>query len=218
MKYFISALLNDNICSVEVRYIVKKIDQLTQLLENKNGYIQTKDALMLGVSVPYFHEFVAKNSLICVARGLYRTQDAWQDELYEISALNSRICFSHETSLYLNNLMEREPFEITVTVPRGYNATHLRKRKIRVYQMGTEQFLLGKTELPTIFGNMVAVYDKERSICDLLRNKNNTDVQVFQFAFKSFFARRDKNIPLLMRYAKEFNIENSMRKYTEVLI
>lgn len=198
--------------------MVKKIDQLTQLLKNKNGYIQTKDALMIGVSVPYFHEFVAKNELIRVARGLYRAEDAWQDELYEISALNSRICFSHETSLYLNDLMEREPFEITVTVPRGYNATHLRKRRIRVYQMEQEQFFLGKTELPTIFGNMVAVYDKERAICDLLRNKDNTDTQIFQFAFKSFFERRDKNIPLLMRYAKEFNIEDSMRKYIEVLV
>lgn len=197
---------------------MKKIDQLTQLLENKNGYIQTKDALALGVSVPYFHEFVAKNALIRVARGLYRTEAAWQDELYEISALNSRICFSHETSLYLNDLMEREPFEITLTVPRGYNATHLRKRKIRVYQMEQEQFLLGKTEIPTSFGNMVAVYDKERAICDLLRKKDNTDVQVFQFAFKSFFERQDKNIPLLMRYAKEFNIEETMRKYMEVLV
>lgn len=198
--------------------MVKKIDQLTQLLKNKNGYIQTKDALTLGVSVPYFHEFVAKNELIRVARGLYRTEDAWQDELFEISALNSRICFSHETSLYLNDLMEREPFEITVTVPRGYNATHLRKRKIRVYQMEQKQFLLGKTELPTIFGNMVAVYDKERAVCDLLRNKANTDVQIFQFALKSFFERRDKNIPLLMRYAKIFKIEDSMRKYIEVLV
>ena len=173
---------------------------------------------MLGVSVPYFHEYVAKNSLIRVARGLYRTENAWQDELYEISVLNSRLCFSHETSLYLNDLMEREPFEVTVTVPRGYNATHLRKRKIRVYQMEKEQFLLGQTELATIFGNKVVVYNKERAVCDLLCNKDNTDVQIFEFAFKSCFARRDKNVPLLMRYAKAFNIEDSMRKYMEVLL
>lgn len=196
----------------------KKTDQLTQLLENNNGYIQTKDALALGISVPYFHEFVSENALVRVARGLYRAEDTWQDELYEISALNSRICFSHETSLYLNGLMERVPFEVTVTTPRGYNATHLRKRKIRVYQMEQEHFLLGKTELPTTFGNLVTVYDKERAVCDLLRNKDNTDVQIFQFAFKSFFERRDKNIPLLMRYAKKLNIEDSMRKYIEVLI
>lgn len=197
---------------------MKKSDQLDQMLEKENGYIQTKDALKLGISVPYFHDFVAKNSLVCVARGLYRTADTWRDELYEISTLNLRICFSHETALYLNNLMEREPFEITVSAPRGYNATHLRRRGIRVFQMEQEKFLLGKTELPTPFGNRVAVYDKERAICDLLRNKDNTDVQIFQFAFKSFFKRRDKNIPLLMHYAKTFNVESVMRKYMEVLL
>lgn len=197
---------------------MKKIDQLTQMLEEGNGYIQTKDALKLGISVPYFHNFVAKNSLVRVARGLYRTEDTWKDELFEISALNLQVCFSHETALYLNNLMEREPFEITVSAPRGYNATHLRKRGIRVFQMEQEKFLLGMTELPTPFGNRVAVYDKERAVCDLLRNKENTDVQIFQFAFKSFFERRDKNIPLLMRYAKTFNIEDVVRKYVEVLL
>jgi predicted transcriptional regulator of viral defense system len=197
---------------------MKKADQLTQMLEEGNGYIQTKDALKLGISVPYFHNFVAKNSLVRVARGLYRTEDTWKDELFEISALNLQVCFSHETALYLNNLMEREPFEITVSAPRGYNATHLRKRGIRVFQMEQEKFLLGIKELPTPFGNMVAVYDKERAVCDLLRNKENTDVQIFQFAFKSFFERRDKNIPLLMRYAKTFNIEDVVRKYVEVLL
>lgn len=197
---------------------MKKVDQLTQMLEEGNGYIQTKDALKLDISVPYFHNFVAKNSLVRVARGLYRTEDTWKDELFEISALNLQVCFSHETALYLNNLMEREPFEITVSAPRGYNATHLRKRGIRVFQMEQEKFLLGIKELPTPFGKMVAVYDKERAVCDLLRNKENTDVQIFQFAFKSFFERRDKNIPLLMRYAKTFNIEDVVRKYVEVLL
>lgn len=197
---------------------MKKADQLTLLLKEGNGYIQTKDVLKLGISTPYFHDFVAKNSLLRVARGLYRTEDAWKDELFEISVLNQRVCLSHETALYLNNLMEREPFEITVSAPRRYNATHLRKRGIRVFQMEQEKFLLGKTELPTPFGNMVAVYDKERAICDLLCNKENTDVQIFQFAFKSFFERRDKNIPLLMRYAKTFNVEDVVRKYMEVLL
>ena len=70
---------------------MKKADQLTQMLEEGNGYIQTKDALKLGISVPYFHNFVAKNSLVRVARGLYRTEDTWKDELFEISALNLQV-------------------------------------------------------------------------------------------------------------------------------
>jgi len=197
---------------------LKKSDQLFQLLEQGNGYISTSDALALDISAPYFYDFTKEQGLVRVARGLYKTEDAWDDELYVISNLNKQVCFSHETALYLNNLMEREPFEITVSAPRGYNATHLRKRQIRVFQLDKNKFLLGKAELSTPFGNMVTAYDKERTICDLLRNKENTDVQIFQFAFKLYFERQDKSIPLLMHYAKLFNIEDSMRKYTEVLL
>jgi len=89
---------------------------------------------------------------------------------------------------------------------------------IRVFQLDKEKYLLGKTELPTPFGNMVAVYDKERAVCDLLRNKENTDIQIFQAAFRIYFERQDKNIPLLMQYAKIFHIEDTMRKYVEVLL
>lgn len=197
---------------------MKKIDQIVQLLEEGNGYIRTSDASALDISAPYFYDFAKKHKLIRVARGLYKTEDAWDDELYVISSLNRQVCFSHETALFLNNLMEREPFEITVSAPRGYNAAHLRRRQIRVFQLDKKKFLLGKTELSTPFDNMVASYNKERAVCDLLRNKENTDIQIFQYAFKLYFERRDKDIPLLMQYAKIFNIEDIMRKYMEVLL
>lgn len=197
---------------------MEKANKLNKLLEEGNGYIKTSDALRLGISAPYFYDFAADNSLIRAARGLYKTEQAWDDELYEISALNRQVCFSHETALYLNDLMEREPFEITVTAPRGYNATHLRKRQIRVFQLDEYLYSLGKTELLTPFGNKVASYDKERAMCDLLRNKEKTDVQIFRTAFRTYFERRDKNIPLLTRYAKAFQLEDTMRKYAEVLL
>lgn len=197
---------------------MKKTDLLTQLLEKGNGYIKTSDVLNLGISNSYFYEYVTDHSLIRVARGLYKAEYAWDDILYEISTLNQQVCFSHETALYLNDLMEREPFEITVTAPRGYNATHLRKRQIRVYQLEKQLYLLGKSELNTPFGNKVNAYNKERSICDLLRHKAKTDIQIFQAAFKLYFERQDKNIPLLMQYAQKFNLEETMRKYMEVLL
>ncbi len=197
---------------------MKKKDQLLLLLKEGNGYIRTSDALVLDISAPYFYGFTKEQDLIRVARGMYKTKDAWDDELYVISALNRQVCFSHETALYLNDLMEREPFEMTVSAPRGYNAAHLRRRQIRVFQFEKDKYMLGKTELYTPFGNMVTVYDKERAICDLLRNKDNTDIQIFQAAFKLYFERQDKNIPLLMKYSRAFNIEDSMRKYVEVLV
>ncbi len=197
---------------------MRKIDQLDALLKDGKGYITRRAALALDISAAYFYDFVSKRSLIRVASGLYKSDDAWDDELYVVSLLNQRVCFSHESALFLNELMEREPFEIIVSAPRGYNASHLRRRNIRVFQLPEEAFFIGRTTLLTPMGHHVSAYDKERAICDLLGNKDNTDIQIFQTAFKLYVARKDKNIPLLMRYAKVFNLEEKMRQYMEVLL
>lgn len=50
--------------------------------------------------------------------------------MYRIQAKNQRIIFSHETALYLHDLTDRDPIELSVTIPYGYNATHLRDEGI----------------------------------------------------------------------------------------
>ena len=50
--------------------------------------------------------------------------------MYRIQAKNQRIIFSHETALYLRDLTDRDPIELSVTIPYGYNATHLRDEGI----------------------------------------------------------------------------------------
>ena len=197
---------------------MRKFEILDQVVSEGNGYLQTSKALISGVSKPTLAEYVRKRKLERVAQGLYLAGDAWQDELYELYLLNQRIVFSHETALLLHGLMEREPVCISVTVGAGYNATHLRKRGIHVYQVKPEVAELGVIDVKTSFGNMVRVYDMERTICDVLRHKGSMDIQIFQYAMKEYMSNDIKNLPRLMAYAKEFHIENIVRTYTEVML
>lgn len=64
---------------------------------------------------------VAKSGLERIAGGIYITDDAWSDELYIMQVRNKAAIFSGETALYLHDLIDREYFEICVTVPTGYN-------------------------------------------------------------------------------------------------
>jgi predicted transcriptional regulator of viral defense system len=153
-----------------------------------------------------------------VAQGIYLAEDAWPDELYQLSVSNARIVYSHETALSLHGLMEREPKYTSVTVKAGYNATHLRKKGIRVYQVKADVAELGAIDVQTSFGNTVRAYDMDRTICDILRNKSSMDIQIFQFAMKEYMASKQKNLNRLMVYAKKLQIDDLMRTYTEVLL
>ncbi len=191
---------------------------LMDIMEENNGYLDVSYAKDKGVSSSVLTTFKRKNNLIKVAHGLYKTEDAWDDELYVVGKSNSKIIFSHETALFLNDLMEREPYDISVTVYAGYNATHLRKQNIRVYQLNKEMYEIGKTVAYTQFNHQVQVYDIERTLCDLVRNKDKVDIQIYSTAWKLYLKRKDKDIPKLMRYSKKFNIEEFIRNYLEVIL
>lgn len=189
-----------------------------QLLEKNNGYLKASDAVAVGISRVTLGKYSKKLSLESVGRGIYIAPDVLPDALYILQMTNKNACFSHETALYLHGLMEREPFDIHVTVPTGYNASHLRKKGVHVYQRKAESYAIGQTETDTHLGNRVVLYDMERTICDIVQNKGNMDAQIFQTALREYVRQQDKNIPLLMRYARQLCLDKKIRQYLDVLL
>lgn len=193
-------------------------DKLEKLIETKDGLILTREVEAAGISRQYLNILLKEKKLERVAHGVYLTPDAFDDEMYRIQAKNQRIIFSHETALYLHDLTDRDPIEWSVTIPYGYNATHLRDEGIKVYTVKKSLYQMGVVELKTIYGRDIKAYNKERTICDIVRNRNNMDVGILNEAVKRYLSSKDKNIPLLMRYAEELDIQNILRNYVEILL
>jgi len=192
--------------------------KLERLIETKDGLILTREVEAAGISRQYLNILLKEKKLKRVAHGVYLTPDAFDDEMYRIQAKNQRTIFSHETALYLHDLTDRDPIEWSVTVPYGYNATHLRDEGIKVYTVKKSLYQMGVIELKTIYGRDIKAYNKERTICDIVKNRNNMDVDILNEAVKRYLSSKDKNIPLLMRYAKELDIQNVLRNYVEILL
>lgn len=74
------------------------------------------------------------------------------------------------------------------------------------------------TTAQTPFGHDVPVYDKERTICDVLRSRSHIEIQTFRGALKAYARRSDKDLRTLMHYAKLFRVEKILRRYLEVLL
>lgn len=191
---------------------------LDELTAQGNGYLLTSQVVERGISKPSLAAYVRKNDMERVERGVYLAKDAWEDVLYQLCVANARLIFSHETALYLHGLMEREPGRISATVCAGYNASHLRRRGVRVFQTGRELYELGAADVRTPFGNMVRAYDMERTLCDIIRRKDDMDVQVFGHAVREYMASGEKNLHRLMSYAEKLRIRDVVRTYTEVML
>ena len=59
---------------------------------------------------------------------------------------------------------------------------------------------------------------QERCICDLIRNRNKYEVQVFQTAIKEYMSSKDKKLSQLIVYADMMGIRDEVMKYVEVLV
>ena len=195
-----------------------KVEMLDSLLRENNGFIKTSDAVRAGVSKAYFGEYIKKRELERAAHGLYMSRDAWDDGMYVIQTRYPDAVFSHETALYLLKLAEREPAPYAVTVKTGANSTGLIKSGVKVYKIKHDLFEEGIIQTRSPSGNTLRTYNPERTICDLIRSKRNIEIQDLQTAIKEYMRLKEKNIPLLMRYAKAFSVEKIIRQYLEVLL
>lgn len=104
-------------------------------------------------------------------------------------------------------------------MPQGYNASHIKKRyeDLQVHYVKKDLYELGKTEIKSPQGNLIPVYDIDRTICDIIIDREKIDKQIFTEAIKRYFKSQNKNLRRLIKYSRLFKIENEIRKYMEVL-
>lgn len=132
---------------------------------------------------------------------------------------DAQTLFSHDEAFYYHGLTDREPIVHTLTMYSGYNAHRLvAGGNCKVYTVKRELLNIGRTIVEDNDGNLVPMYDLERTICDLIRSRNSIEVQDFNSVLKTYVSRRDKDLNRLMEYAKLFRVDNVIRRYMGVLL
>ncbi|HJC75478.1 MAG TPA: abortive phage infection protein [Candidatus Mediterraneibacter faecavium] len=188
--------------------LIKMYDYLTPMMAQKSGISKFK-----------FYKYVQEKGLDQVRRGVYVAGNEWVDELYVIHQRCSRAVFSHDEAFYYHNLTDREPLIHTFTIYSGYNAHRLvADGRCKAYTVKKELLDVGKIMVNDNDGNIIPMYDLERTVCDLMRSRKSIEIQEFNSVLKSYVARKDKNLNRLMQYAKLFRVDNIIRRYMEVLL
>jgi len=184
-----------------------KEEVLLSFNESMNGIFTSQDLISHGFSKFDISQFVKKGLLERVSRGNYLYRDALSDDFKLAQQNNQKMIFSNETALYLHEMTGRFPDEFTVTTESGY---HLRNQELKVYYVKPELLYLGVMEKETPYGNPVYVYDKERTVCDIIRNKNRIELQVYAEGLQNYFLKGKPDLKKLANYAKAFGMKQKV--------
>lgn len=185
----------------------------------ENVVITNKEAEKFGYTRYNLSELTKSGQLERLRPGLYQLKGKVIDDFVLISSNSNRIIFSHQTALYLHDLSDRTPSVFHISVPQGYNASHIKKRyeDLQVHYVKKDLYEIGKTEIKSPQGNLIPIYDIERTICDIIIDREKIDKQIFTDAIKRYFKSNNKNLRRLIKYSRLFKIEDEIRKYMEVL-
>ncbi len=196
----------------------KPVKKVREILKDKNGILLASDLSKHDIPRTYLSILEKKGEIQRVARGVYSAVDSLTDEMVGLQARYKSAVFSHETALYLWELTDRSPLFYSVTIPSGYNATSLKAGGAKVYYIKPDLHSLGLTTVKSPHSNDIKSYNLERTICDIVRSRNQMDIQFVNEALKRYVTRKDKNIDLLYSYAAQFRIQKIIRAYIEVLL
>lgn len=193
-------------------------DKIMKIIQKNNGYLNTKQIKQANINTMELTRLVKKNKLERVTRGYYVVANSFYDDYYKYQLKSKNCIFSHTTALYLYDLSDRTPLYFDVTVPIGYNGSLSKDKNIRLHYVKRNNLTLGLTTIKSPFGAKIKVYDLERTICDIIKNRNNMDKEIFAKALKRYSTSKEKDLYKLIKYAQKLNIEKKVIEYMEVLL
>lgn len=187
-------------------------------LVDESGMITTKNVTRNNQSKAEYYNYLKENNFEQISRGIYASQDTWVDPLLIAHIRCPKAVISHDAALHYYGLIDREPSTPTLTIYSGYNTSRLKAAGYKVFFVKKEYLDVGKVEVIDFDGNTIPMYDLERTMCDLVRNRSSFEIQDFNTALKSYARKKEKNLTKLFEYAKLLRVENLMRSYMEVLL
>ena len=192
-------------------------EQILNLAKDNNGYITTSMVEANGIKRQFLGYLVKKGKIERVDRGIYILPEEPEDIYFILQNKSKKMVFSHMTALRFYNLSDRIPHIIDITVTNEYRGSLQDKKDINLFRIKKEFIDLGMIYVKSPYGNLIKIYDLERSICDIIRNKKNIELELFNKAIRGYYNKTNKDQIKLFDYAKKLGIEQEVLNTFEVL-
>ena len=177
-------------CGLKVGEQVDKKETIKNIINNNDGIAKTADFVSEGLSNYDVANLCKEGYIERVRHGYY--QLAYSD-------------FS--------------PRQWSIAVPRTFSRTrlHIDSLATKVYFVQPTLFEIGKTS-GDFNGVQLAVYDRERTICDCFKYRTKLDNEMFNKALNAYAADKKKNLSNLSSYAKKMRVYKKLMDVMEVLL
>lgn len=191
----------------------KEIKNLNDIFKNYDYVMTTAQLSSVKLYYRDIQRMLNEGLIEKIKRGYYHWIESYgKDEIVIINRLFPDGVLCMHTALFYYKYSNRNPAEWYITIDKNTSRqrTQIEYPLIKAYRVESELLSLGETK-GEIDSQKVRIYDRDRTICDVLRNMNKMDKEIFNKAIQEYVKDPQKNIPNLMQYAKALRVQERVK-------
>ena len=192
-------------------------DELKKKFIKNGGVLKTSELNDVGLSSRQVKRLVDNGLIFRIKRGYYELTDEMSQEEVVIGRLFPDAVIFLESALMYYGYTDRVPSSWQIAVDK-----HSNKRQYKIKYPIIEPFYIepkfleiGIDKIQTEYLK-IRIYDRDRTICDVLRYEKKLEKEVFNNAIQRYVKDSKKNVRRLFEYAEIFNIKNKVQTYIGV--
>lgn len=216
--YNIKENIKSNVLSFVGGRTLEHKDIIKNTISANGGIAKLSVLTSVGVPKEKIYKLCADGFLQRVRQGYYQLADKLIlfDEQVIASTIPEAI-ISMESALFRYGYSDFMPRTWSVTVPRSASRRLNTSVPMKVYYVKDDIYDLGKTTI-TENGVTFAIYDRERTICDMFKHRGKVDNEMFSKAVNAYANDTNKNLIALSDYAKKLRVYNKVMDIMEILL
>ena len=188
--------------------------KIKEIFEEHGGVMRTSQLSKYGIHYRNLKKLLDDGIVAQVHRGYYQYQDeqAFSDMPVIVKMFpDAIICM--ESALDYYGYTERTPsaWHIAVDSRSNRKKYQIDYPPIKAHFIVQERLVIG-VEQVEIDGVQVSIYNRDRTICDCLLNRNKMDAEVFNYAIRIYLQDEKKERARLAEYAKKLHVEKKVRE------
>jgi len=200
-------------------YLNKK-EIAQKVIINNGGIAKTADFTAEGMKNYELAALCKEGFIERIRRGFYQlphSNQITEEQLIQEILPQGVVCV--ESALFHYGYSDFAPREWSIAVPRTASRAikKIDEFPIKAYYIQKDFLQIGKS-IANFNGVELAVYDRERTICDCFKYRTKLDSETFNKAVNAYAADENKNLVNLSKYAKEMKLYAKVMNLMEVLL
>ncbi|OLS01931.1 type IV toxin-antitoxin system AbiEi family antitoxin domain-containing protein [Tissierella creatinophila] len=195
--------------------MVKK--DLYQAFENNGGILRTYQLNELGFYSRQINKLIENGDIARIKRGFYELRSNIYPEEVIIARLFPDAVIFLESALMIYGYTDKIPLSWQIAVDRNSEKGQYKidYPLINVFYMEPKILDVGvdKNQIENVD---VKVFNRDRTICDVLRHENKIEREVFSNAIQRYVKDPKKDIKKLLEYSNLLNLKNKVQTYIGV--